>query len=282
MKKSSLWVVVLLVCSLIMASVRQSRADNVYGAIRGVVVDQSGAVIPGAKVAVTDINTGISRHVTAGPDGTFVVLNLLAPATYNVTVRQNGFRKFESQDIHLNVNQVYVVNATLEVGAATQQITVQANTAQVDTTSMQLGTSVTGKQIVDLPLNGRNWVQLQQLEPGVVAAADGRGSYATNGSQAEQNSYLINGTDDNDLVLNTVLVVPSPDAIAEFRLVTNTINPEYGRNSGAIMNAIIKSGTNQFHGDGFDFYRDTSLNARNFFQPKPAVFHQNQFGGTIG
>jgi hypothetical protein len=282
MKKSSLWVVVLLVCSLMMASVRQSRADNVYGAIRGVVVDQSGAVIPGAKVAVTDINTGISRHVTAGPDGTFVVLNLLAPATYNVTVRQNGFRKFESQDIHLNVNQVYVVNATLEVGAATQQITVQANTAQVDTTSMQLGISVTGKQIVDLPLNGRNWVQLQQLEPGVVAAADARGSYATNGSEAEQNSYLINGTDDNDLVLNTVLVVPSPDAIAEFRLVTSTINPEYGRNSGAIMNAVIKSGTNQFHGDGFDFYRDTSLNARNFFQPRPAVFHQNQFGGTIG
>src|SRR5579875_1247224 len=277
MKRSSLWIMFFLVCSLILTVARQNWADNVYGAIRGVVIDQSGAVVPGAKVVVTDVNTGISRQAVTGPDGTFVVLNLLAPATYNVKVQQDGFRKFESRDIHLNVNQVYVVHATLEVGAATQQIT-----AQIDTTSMQLGVSVTGKQIVDLPLNGRNWVQLQQLEPGVVAAADARGSYATNGSEAEQNSYLINGTDDNDLVLNTVLVVPSPDAIAEFRLVTSTINPEYGRNSGAIMNAVIKSGTNQFHGDGFDFYRDTSLNARNFFQPKPAVFHQNQFGGTIG
>src|SRR5581483_11875111 len=210
MKRSSLWIMFFLVCSLILTVARQNWADNVYGAIRGVVIDQSGAVVPAAKVVVTDANTGIPRQAVTAPDGTFVVLNLLAPATYNVKVQQDGFRKFESRDIHLNVSRVYVVHATLEVGAATQQITVQANTAQIDTTSMQLGVSVTGKQIVDLPLNGRNWVQLQQLEPGVVAAADARGSYATNGSEAEQNSYLINGTDDNDLVLNTVLVVPSP------------------------------------------------------------------------
>src|SRR5208282_162392 len=107
-------------------------------------------------------------------------------------------------------------------------------------------------------------------------------TYSTNGSQTQQNSFLINGQDSNDLPLNTPLIIPSPDAIAEFSMVTNTINPEYGRNSGAIMNAAIKSGTNSFHGDGFEFYRDTFLNTSDFFTHEPAVFHQNQFGGTLG
>jgi hypothetical protein len=136
--------------------------------------------------------------------------------------------------------------------------------------------------IVDMPMNGRNWTALQQILPGVVAAADRLGTYATNGSEVDQNSFLVNGVDTNDLPLNTPLVIPSPDAIAEFHMVTNTINPEYGRNSGAILNAVTKSGTNSFHGSGFEFFRDTGLNTRNFFTPKPSVFHQHQFGGTIG
>src|SRR5207245_2712236 len=121
------------------------------------------------------------------------------------------------------------------------------------------------------------------LQPGVMSSSDRFGTnFATNGSQTQQNSYLINGQDSNDLPLNTPLIIPSPDAIAEFNLVTNTINPEYGRNSGAILNAVIMSGSNSFHGDAFDFYRDTFLNTKNFFQKTPAIFHQNQFGGTIG
>ena len=117
----------------------------------------------------------------------------------------------------------------------------------------------------------------------MVASSDRFASnYATNGSQSQQNSYLINGTDSNDLPLNTPLILPSPDAIQEFRMITNTINPEYGRNSGAILDAVIKSGTNQFHGDAFEFYRDTFLNTHNFFQNSAPVFHQNQYGGTIG
>ncbi len=115
-----------------------------------------------------------------------------------------------------------------------------------------------------------------------MASSDRFGTYSTNGSQTQQNSFLINGQDSNDLPLNTPLIIPSPDAIAEFSMVTNTINPEYGRNSGAIMNAAIKSGTNSFHGSGFDFYRDTFLNTSDFFTHAPAVFHQNQFGGTVG
>ncbi|HEY6293825.1 MAG TPA: carboxypeptidase-like regulatory domain-containing protein [Terriglobia bacterium] len=255
---------------------------DVYARIRGSVTDASGAVIAGAQVTATNVATGVSTTVASGADGNYEFLQLPAPGNYVVRARQSGFRPFQAQDISLELNQIYVQNITLEIGAVTQQVTVEANAAQVETTSIELGTSINSRSIVDLPLNGRNWVQLQQLEPGVVGASDARGSYATNGSQAAQNSYLINGTDNNDLPLNTPQVTPSPDAIAEFKMVTSTINPEYGRNSGAILNAVIKSGGNSFHGDGFEFYRDTSLNARNFFAPSPAVFHRNQFGGTIG
>ena len=145
---------------------------------------------------------------------------------------------------------------------------VEANPTQVETTTTQLGTIIDAKQIVDLPLLGRNWTQLQQLVPGVVGRAIGstRSNYATNGSESQQNSFLINGADSMDIRLNTPLIIPSPDAIGEFNFITSTINAEYGRNSGGILNAVIKSGTNQFHGDAFEFYRDTFMNARNFFQ----------------
>ena len=282
MRKTKLLLLLSILC-LSLAAATPVQADQLYGTIRGTVTDQSGAVIPGAAVTATDVGTGISRQVTSAVDGSFEFLNMLAPATYNVAVEQTGFRKYVSSNIQLNVNQTYVVNATLQVGSTAQEITVQAAPAQIETTSMQLGATITGRAIVDLPLNGRNWVQLQQLQPGVVGATDRLGSdYSTNGAETQQNSYLINGVDSNEMALNTVLVVPSPDAIAEFRMVTNTINPEYGRNSGAILNAVIKSGANQIHGDGFEFFRDTSLDARGFFSPTVAPFHQNQFGGTIG
>jgi hypothetical protein len=259
-----------------------AKADELYGRIRGTVTDPTGAVVPNAKVAVTNVGTGVSRTTTSSATGYYEVPQLLVPGTYKVTVEASGFKKYEAAGISLHVNEVYVVDVSLEVGQLTQTVTVEATPAQVEKTSMELGVTISGNEIVDMPLNGRNWIALQQTLPGVVAAADARGNFATNGSETEQNSFLVNGVDTNDLPLNTPLVIPSPDAIAEFHMVTNTINPEYGRNSGAILNAITKSGSNSFHGSGFDFFRDTSLNARNFFLPKPSVFHQNQFGGTIG
>ncbi|HEV2177002.1 MAG TPA: carboxypeptidase regulatory-like domain-containing protein [Terriglobia bacterium] len=272
----------LLLCLFGLLSAGAALADNVYGSIRGTVTDPSGAVVAGVKVTATNVATGVAATVTSNAAGDYAFVQLPAPGNYDVTAEIAGFETYQAHHIPLQLNQIYVLNLKMEVGTTTQEVTVEANAAQVETTSIELGTTVDSKQIVDLPLNGRNWVQLQQLEPGVVAASDGRGSFATNGSQAAQNSYLINGTDNNDFPLNTNLITPSPDAIGEFKMVTNTINPEYGRNSGAILNAVIKGGSNAFHGDGFDFYRDTSLNSRNFFQPKPQVFHQNQFGGTIG
>lgn len=282
-KINVLWL--LAVPCLILFCRSPARAQQIYGTIEGRITDPSGAVIPEAQVTATNVRTGVKRQVNSLPDGRFVFLNLLAPATYNVIVQKTGFRTYVRRGISLFVNQTYVVTAKLQVGSTTQQVTIEAHPAQIDTTSMQLGTDVTGKQIVDLPLNGRDWIQLQQLQPGVVGEADSRftDAYSTNGAEAQQNSFLLNGVDIGDIALNIPdITVPSPDAIGEFRMITNTINPEYGRNSGAIMNAVIKSGTNQIHGDGFEFFRETSLDARSFFQQSVAPFHQNQFGGTIG
>ena len=257
-------------------------AQQLNARIRGVVTDTTGGVVPGATITATNVDTGISTKLVSGQDGSFDFL-YLPIGHYKVTAVLPGFKTYVATGITLQVNQVYVLNPKMEVGAISTIITVQSNPAQVDTTNMQLGSVVTGNTITNLPLNGRNWVQLQQMQTGVVASSDRfTNNYATNGAQSQQNSYLINGTDSNDLPLNTPLVIPSPDAIAEFRLVTNTLNPEYGRNSGAILNAVIKSGSNNFHGSAFEFFRDTSLNARNFFQPAASVFHQNQFGGTVG
>jgi hypothetical protein len=265
-----------------------SLADNLYGTIRGTVTDQSGATVPNAAVTVTNTGTGITRTTTTTADGSFDIENLQAPGAYDVTVTASGFTKFASTGIQLNVNQIYVANATMQVGATATQVTVEANPAQINTTSMELGTTITGNTITDLPLNGRNWIQLQQLQTGVVGGSDrfGTGSmgtnFSTNGAETQQNSFLVNGVDTADISLNTAGVIPSPDAIGEFHMVTSTINPEYGRNSGAILNAVIKSGTNAIHGDAFEFYRDTGLDARNFFQQTVTPFHQNQFGGTLG
>ena len=259
-------------------------AQEVYARIQGTVTDASGGGVPGAEIRATNAQTGVSTTVTTEPDGKFQFLQLPV-GRYEVSVNKSGFRTFTARNILLVLNQIYDLNAILEVGQVTESVQVEGNAVQVETTTTQLGTVVDAQKIVDLPLLGRNWVSLEQLAPGVVAGSDRFGTvgaFATNGSQGQQNSFLINGADSIDIDLNTPLVIPSPDAIAEFNLIDSTINPEYGRNSGGILNAIIKSGTNAFHGSAFEFYRDTFLNTRNFFQVAQPVFHQNQFGGTVG
>ena len=268
-------------------NVQTARAD-VYGRIRGRITDPSGGVVPKATIVATNMETGISTQTFSGSDGNYEFLQLAAPALYNISAEAPGFKKMEIDGIELNQTEIFVENLQLQLGSVSETVTVseKAN-AQVETTSIELGTTINSTEIVNTPLNGRSYVDLMLTQPGVVAASDARGgtnngNYSTNGSQSDQDSYLINGTDNNDLPLNEVSINVSPDAIAEFRMVTNTINPEYGRNSGAIIDASIKSGTNQFHGSGFDFFRDTSLNSKNFFQTAPEVFHRNEFGGTVG
>lgn len=277
-----------LACALALAVVGSApvHADNLYASIRGTVTDPLGAVVPDVTLSATNVATGIAYTTTTNKEGVFSFLELPV-GDYAVEGEAQGFKRFESTGIHLDLNQVYALNVKLEVGTVSQELLVESNPVQVETTDMQLGTTVSGKQIVDLPLNGRNWTDLQELQPGVIGASDrfgmgGLGAYSGNGSESQQNSFLINGTDSNDSELNVALVVPSPDAIGEFRMITNTLNPEYGRNSGTIINATIKNGTNQFHGDLFEFYRDTFLDAKSWFELEASPFHQNEFGGTLG
>ncbi len=265
-----------------LAAVTSARADNLYARIHGTITDSTGAVLPGVNVVAFNAGNGISRSVVTGADGNYEFIQLPI-GTYSITASKDGFKKYQSHGITLVLDQNYALPIQLELGTATETVNVEANPVQVETTSNQLGAVVSGKTIVDMPLLGRNWIQLQQLQTGVVGTSDRFGdTFATNGSQAQQNSYLIDGIDDNDITLNDRLLIPSPDAIAEFDMVTNTLNAEYGRNSGAILNAAIKSGSNSFHGDLFEFYRDTFLNTKNYFALTAAPFHQNLFGGTIG
>ena len=257
-------------------------AQQLTAQIKGAVTDASGASVPDASVTATNADTRVATNVPSKSDGSFEFLQLPI-GTYDVTVTKQGFRSSTITGIKLSLDQIYNLPVSLEVGRVSESVQVEANATQVETSTTQLSTVIESKTIVDLPLNGRNWVQLQQLAPGAVSSSDRFGSnYATNGSQSQQNSFLINGADSIDLPLNTPAIIPSPDAIGEFNLITSSINPEYGRNSGAILNAVIKSGTNQVHGDAFEFYRDTFLDGRNLFQVTKPVFHQNQFGGTVG
>jgi len=278
----SLSVIALAVLLFSPPGVPTAKADNLYARIQGTVTDPSGAALVGVKLTATNVGTNISYQSESKAEGNFVFLNLPV-GTYKVVATSSGFRTSTATGITLVLDQVYALNIKMELGQISEQVLVEASNVQVETSNTQLGTVIGGDTIRDMPLINRNWINLQQLEPGVVASSDRFGSnFSTNGSQSQQNSYLIMGQDSNDLPLNTPLIIPNPDAIGEFNLVTNTINPEYGRNSGAVLNAAIRSGTNAFHGDAFDFYRDTFLNDKDFFTKTAAVFHQNQFGGTVG
>jgi len=263
-------------------AVQSAKGDELYGRIRGIVSDASGATVPGVQLKLINVGTGITDESVSAPDGSFAFSNL-KPGEYKLIASKTSFKTFQVSAIKVEPNEIHVQNVAMELGTVSETIEVQANPAQVELTSMQLTNTIDSKTITDLPLIGRNWVTLQQTLPGVVTP-DTRFStnYSTNGSQAQQNSYLVNGNDSNDLPLNSPLAVPNPDTIEEVKMVTNTINPEFGRNSGAIMNAVTKSGTNNIHGSGFWFYRDTFLNTPSFFSRTKPVFHQNLFGGTVG
>jgi hypothetical protein len=261
------------------------HAQGITGTIRGAVDDSSGAAIPGATVKITNTATGVSRTATTGNDGTFVV-TLLPPGTYIAEVSKGGFKTYTQTNIAVTAASTYVMNAVLQVGAVAQTVEVKAAPIQIDKTTMQLGGQLAGTAVTDFPLLNQNWLSLQQTLPGVVASSDRFGTFATNGNRTQSNDFMINGTDANDLPLNTPLgggVLPlNPDSIQEVKVVDSSSNPEYGRSSGATENVVTKSGTNSFHGSAFDYYRTTGFNARSFFQPTTPPYHQHQFGATVG
>jgi hypothetical protein len=261
-----------------------SYAADVTARIKGTIVDSTGAALPNVTVTATNESTGVKFTTKSSGSGDYL-FQALPIGTYDIAVAPGGgFKGFEAKGIILNIDQEFIETVQLTVGTGGDSIEVQADAVQVNTTDMQLNNIVDAHQITELPLIGRGFTQLEQILPGVQASSDRFGSFSVNGSQTQQSSYIINGADSNDLPLNTVAISPNIDTLQEFNLVTGPLNAEYDRNGGAIVTTAIKEGTNHFHGDAFEFYRDTFLNTRNFFQkaaPTP-TFHQNIFGGTVG
>jgi carboxypeptidase family protein len=259
------------------------------GTIRGTVQDQTGAVVPGATVTVTLTGTDSTRSVTADKDGAFDFPEL-AVGSYNLTADAPGFKKFVAKDVVVTIGHVNLVTVNLQLGGSSETVTVEANAAQVETTSTQLGAVMTDVSIRELPMNTRNAYGLLQLQPGVQSqlgndlffGSDNAGAVSVNGGRGRSNNYMVNGGDGNDIFVNSPAIQPSPDSIEEFRVLTNTFDAEYGRNSGSVVNVVTKSGTNSIHGDFYEFLRNQALNTRGYFDPFLLDYKQNQFGATLG
>jgi hypothetical protein len=287
-RKFALPLLACLVCSLLGLS---ARAQQITGSIRGIVLDPSGRSVASARVTVTQRETGFARSVTSDSDGAFFIVELPV-GQYRISAEANGFQRFVLEDLALDVNDVRTLTIRLAVGAATTEIKVQADAPLVETTSSHLGKTVGEREILGLPLNGRDFFQLGLLQPGVVPLTPGlqqaggslRGgqAYAVNGQRPESNNFLIDGANNFNGVDGGFVINPPVDAIAEFRILTHTADAEFGHSSGSATNVITRSGTNQFHGAIWEFLRNDALDAKSFFAASTEPLKRNQFGGTFG
>jgi hypothetical protein len=266
-----------------------AEAQSTGGRIRGTVTDPSGGSISGVKVVITNQANGLQRDTVTDANGEYVFLEVPV-GTYDVQVEQQGFKKYVHKGLIVNLNQVVNADIPLQLGGATQIVEVTGAPPTVDTTSTQLGAVVNERAVSQLPLAQRDTYQLLQLQPGVqsqvgldsVYGSDRAGVVSVNGGRGRDNNFTVNGGDGNDQFAGLPAIQPSPDAIAEFRVLTNTFDAEYGRNSGAVVNVVTKSGTNEFHGNVYEFFRNKNLNARGFFDTEKLDYLQNQFGATFG
>ncbi len=276
-----------LVCAIAISAV--ATIAQTTGSIRGEVRDPAGALVPNANLTATLSGTSTSRSAITSDDGAYEI-PALAVGTYEVTAVAGGFKKFIVRDVVVNIGHVAVLDVALEVGGSSETITVQANATQVETTSTQLGAVMTETAVRELPLSTRDTYQLLQLQPGVQSqvgadlfyGSDNAGVVSVNGGRGRSNNYTVNGGDGNDIFANGPAIQPSPDAIQEFRVLTNTFDAEYGRNSGSVVNVVTKSGTNDLHGDFYEFLRNDAFNTRGYFDPYVLGYKQNQFGFTLG
>src|SRR3984893_9494972 len=258
--------------------------------VNGVVRDSSGLAVPGAAIKAAQTATGAVRTVVSGPDGAYVLANLpIGP--YLLEVTKEGFTKYVQTGIVLQVDSNPTIEIPMKVGAVSEQVTVEAGAAQVETHSTSIGQVVTNQQIAEMPLNGRNPIELVFLAG--MANSPGNGAINTvrnyptvvvsvAGGQGNGVAYLLDGAIYQDPYNNLSLPLPFPDALQEFKVETSALTAQYGYHSGASVNAVTKSGTNQFHGDLFEFLRNREFNARDAFAPTRDTLKPNQFGGTIG
>ena len=280
---------------LVLATCAPALAQRTGASVRGTTTDSSGAVIPGATVTVTNLDTGLVRVAVSNTDGIYAVGDLPV-GRYDVQAELSGFKTASRTDVTLRVADDYAIDFELEPGQVTETVTVEATSTPVKILGGDVSGVVTGTQVRELPLNGRNFLQLATLMPG-VSAPDvlnvkdkgllGGSDLSVSGSDVTANLWTVDGANNNDVGSNrTILVYPSLDAIEEFKILRNSYGAEFGGAGGAQINIVTRGGTNQFHGSAFYFGRNDALNSKNYFleqadQPKDEL-SRNDFGGTLG
>jgi hypothetical protein len=271
----------------------------ITGSISGVVTDPSGAVVPGVTVVATSVSTNVQSKAVTDSKG-FYRFPTLNVDTYNVTASQAGFRDYAQRGVKIDTNSALRIDISMELGSVTNTVSVKSDALQVETQSTQNGVVIEGTKITSVPLNGRSYIDLLKLQPGVspyshsqdsstsgvgatqVSGDLDNGQQSVNGGRSGSNAFMVNGANAEEGVHNGAAMIPNLDSIAQFRIITNNFDAEYGNYSGGQVNVVTKSGSNQYHGTVFDFLRNTDLDARNYYSPTRGVFIQNQFGGTAG
>src|SRR6202162_5846793 len=279
---------------------------GITASISGTVTDPSGAVIAGATVTATNLDTGVVTTLTTNSQG-FYSFQELPLGKYSVTVTQTGFKSYVQTGIMLDVNDALVIDVALQVGQTTEKVEVLSSALHVDTESTQMGEVVTGKEMTDVPLVSRSYTDLLTLQPGVAPSASqmtgafagpfisagfaaplvsgslNSGAYSVNGMRESENGFILNGVLVQELGFSGAGAIPTLDSLGEFRILTNNFDAEYGNYSGGLINVVTKSGTNDYHGNLFEFLRNTDFDAANYFDKgQRGAYHQNQFGGTFG
>src|ERR1700675_2271761 len=278
-----------------------ARAE-VGGEITGVVKDQTGSVIPAATVVITHAQTGAHLSATTDHDGVFT-FPVLSVGEYQIEVSSDGFVSYRKTGLVIDINSALVLDVALQIKEQGQSIVVTEGAAQVETTDTQLGQVLGRKKVTEIPLNGRSYTDLFATQVGVtplttsgagnstsgggfgtvpVAGATNTGQFSINGQREDANGFMLNGASVQESIGQQAGIIPNLDSIAEFRILTSNTDAEYGNYSGGLINVVTKSGGNTFHGSGFEFLRNTDLDAKNYFSTQRSVFQQNQYGGTLG
>jgi len=286
------------VAAVLLGTLTASAA--ITGSISGVVTDPSGAVVPGVTVVATSASTNVQSRAVTDSKG-FYRFPTLSVDTYNVTASQQGFRDYQQLGVKIDANSALRIDIPMELGSVTNTVSVKSDALQVETQSTQNGVVIQDTKITSVPLNGRSYIDLLKLQPGVspyshstdsttsglgatqVSGDLDNGQQSVNGGRSGSNAFMVNGANAEEGVHNGAAMIPNLDSIAQFRIITNNFDAEYGNYSGGQVNVVTKSGTNQYHGTVFDFLRNTDLDAKNYYSTTGrGVFIQNQFGGTAG
>src|SRR2546427_1381396 len=291
----------ILIIPILFFSGAPARAQTT-GSISGIVMDPSGSVIPDIAILCRNVDTGVQQNATTNMDGLYA-FTTLPVGHYEMETFRPGFKPYKRTGLAIDVGTKLQIDITLEMGEQSQQVTVSTNAVQVETTDTQIGGVITSTDITSVALNRRSYTDLLALQPGIIpmstqtpdsivmagvtvaiapSGALNAGNQSISGQREDANGFMVNGGDVKELMNGGTSIVPNLDSIAEFRILTNNFDAQYGNYSGGIINVVTKSGTNQWHGNGFEFLRNTALDARNFFSPEVATYRQSQFGGTMG